>query len=58
VPPLAAAAGKTQAAAKAKKKKAPPQVFYRWTDESGVVHVAQNPPAAGTSYSTIRALDD
>ena len=34
-----------------------PEFFYRWRDDSGVVHVAQNPPAAGTEYTTIRAVD-
>jgi len=34
-----------------------PQVYYRWNDESGRVHVAQAPPADGVTYSMIRALD-
>lgn len=49
VPPLARAA--------ARKKAAKPTFFYRWRDADGVVHVAQNPPASGTEYSTIRAVD-
>ena len=49
VPPLAALAARRQASK--------PKVFYKWKDAGGVVHVAQNPPAAGTAYSTIRALD-
>jgi soluble lytic murein transglycosylase-like protein len=49
VPPLAYLA--------ARKKAPKPKVFYRWRDASGVIHVAQNPPATGTTYSTIRALD-
>jgi soluble lytic murein transglycosylase-like protein len=50
-PPLARLAGRRKAAPPK------PKFFYRWKDESGVVHVAQNPPTAGTTYSTIRALD-
>ena len=53
VPPLAYLA----ASKKAAKPKKAPQVFYKWRDTNGVVHVAQNPPAAGTTYSTLRALD-
>lgn len=34
-----------------------PQTYYRWNDETGHVHLAQAPPADGTSYSIIRALD-
>jgi hypothetical protein len=34
-----------------------PQVYYRWNDEAGHVHVAQAPPADGVTYSMIRALD-
>ncbi len=49
VPPLAYLA--------ARRKASKPKVFYKWTDATGVVHVAQNPPTAGTTYSTIRALD-
>ena len=49
VPPLAKVT--------ARKKAAKPKFFYRWRDESGVVHVAQNPPASGTEYTTIRAVD-
>ena len=50
VPPLSYLAGR-------KKKASKPKFFYRWRDASGVVHVAQNPPASGTTYSTIRAVD-
>jgi transglycosylase-like protein with SLT domain len=53
VPPLAYLA----APKKASKPKKAPKVFYKWRDTNGVVHVAQNPPAAGTTYSTLRALD-
>jgi hypothetical protein len=50
------------AAAKAAKKPAKltparPRIYYRWKDASGVMHVAQEPPAEGVVYSTIRALD-
>jgi hypothetical protein len=34
-----------------------PRTYYRWKDASGVLHVAQEPPAEGIVYSTIRALD-
>jgi Transglycosylase SLT domain len=34
-----------------------PRTYYRWKDASGVIHVAQEPPAEGVVYSTIRALD-
>jgi soluble lytic murein transglycosylase-like protein len=40
-----------------RKKASKPQVFYKWRDAAGVVHVAQNPPTAGETYSTIRAQD-
>jgi len=40
-----------------KASKPKPKVFYRWRDAEGVVHVAQNPPTAGETYSTIRSLD-
>jgi soluble lytic murein transglycosylase-like protein len=56
-PPLAKAAGKAggkKAAAKAKPK---PQYFYKWKDAAGIVHVAQTPPADGSTYTTIRAND-
>jgi transglycosylase-like protein with SLT domain len=53
VPPLAYLA----APKKASKPKKAPKVFYKWRDTEGVVHVAQNPPGDGTTYSTIRALD-
>ena len=34
-----------------------PQVYYRWNDETGHIHVAQAPPSEGVTYSMIRALD-
>jgi hypothetical protein len=34
-----------------------PNVYYRWTDGSGIVHVGQATPPEGVTYSTIRALD-
>jgi hypothetical protein len=39
------------------KTTAKPRVFYRWKDPEGVLHVGQNPPADGVTYSMIRALD-
>jgi len=57
----APAAAVTAVAAPAKKggklKPARPRIYYRWRDASGVLHVAQEPPAEGVVYSTIRALD-
>ena len=54
-PPLANAGARVSARkAKAKPK---PQFFYRWKDASGIVHVAQAPPADGSTYTTIRAND-
>lgn len=34
-----------------------PRIYYKWSDESGVLHVAQAPPKDGVIYSMIRALD-
>jgi hypothetical protein len=34
-----------------------PRAYYKWTDESGVLHLASSPPAEGVVYSMIRALD-
>lgn len=34
-----------------------PRTYYRWRDERGLTHVAELPPAEGTVYTTIRALD-
>jgi hypothetical protein len=49
----------SKAAAKRTGKLTParPKTYYRWKDASGVMHVAQEPPAEGVVYSTIRALD-
>jgi hypothetical protein len=41
----------------AKVTPARPSTYYRWTDASGVLHVATSPPGEGVSYSMIRALD-
>jgi hypothetical protein len=49
-PALARLAGRGKAVPK-------PRFFYRWKDESGILHVAENPPASGTAYSTTRAAD-
>jgi Transglycosylase SLT domain len=57
----AATAGAPQATAAAsrpaKLTPARPATYYRWTDGSGVPHVATTPPPEGTAYSMIRALD-
>jgi hypothetical protein len=34
-----------------------PRVYYRWRDERGVTHVAEEPPVEGTVYTMIRAMD-
>jgi hypothetical protein len=54
-PPLAYLAARHKVAKPKPKPK--PMFFYRWKDAEGVLHVAQNPPADGTTYSTIRAVD-
>ena len=54
-----AAAAATAGAVKRTGKLTParPKTYYRWKDASGVTHVAQEPPAEGVVFSTIRALD-
>lgn len=34
-----------------------PGIYYRWRDRKGVTRVAEEPPADGTVYTMIRALD-
>lgn len=34
-----------------------PRIYYKWRDERGTLHVAQDPPTDGIQYSLIRALD-
>jgi hypothetical protein len=34
-----------------------PDVFYKWIDPTGSLHVAQTPPGEGVVYSMIRAFD-
>jgi soluble lytic murein transglycosylase-like protein len=34
-----------------------PKTYYKWRDDKGVLHVADEPPGEGTPYATIRALD-
>jgi soluble lytic murein transglycosylase len=34
-----------------------PAIYYRWRDERGVTHVAEEPPEEGTVYTMIRAMD-
>jgi len=36
---------------------AKPRVYYRYTDERGTLHLAQDPPDEGVFYSLVRALD-
>jgi hypothetical protein len=55
---LRVAAARSRPAPKARKvEPARPRVYYRWRDERGVTHVAEAPPAEGTVYTTVRALD-
>jgi hypothetical protein len=54
-PALNAAAGAVKRTGKL--TPARPKTYYRWKDASGVTHVAQEPPAEGVVFSTIRALD-
>jgi len=54
-PAVAATAGSVKRTGKL--TPARPKTYYRWKDASGVTHVAQEPPAEGVVYSTIRALD-
>lgn len=51
-PSLAAAARKGGGRARPRAR-----VFYRWTDDKGIIHVGSNPPAPGVTYSTIRTVD-
>lgn len=34
-----------------------PRTYYKWRDDQGQLHVAQDPPAEGVTYTMIRALD-
>jgi hypothetical protein len=54
-PAVTAAAGAVKRTGKL--TPARPKTYYRWKDASGVTHVAQEPPAEGVVFSTIRALD-
>jgi hypothetical protein len=54
---VAAASTATATRRPGKLTPARPKTYYRWKDASGVTHVAQEPPAEGVVYSTIRALD-
>jgi hypothetical protein len=58
--PAAARASLRPGAGQARKGRlqpARPHVFYKWTDDQGVLHVAHKPPSEGVVYSMIRALD-
>jgi hypothetical protein len=55
---LGGVAATARAAPRARKlEPARPRIYYRWRDERGFTHVAETPPAEGTVYSTVRALD-
>jgi hypothetical protein len=56
-PKAPAAATRAAARRAARVTPARPRTYYRWKDASGVIHVAQEPPAEGVVYATIRALD-
>ena len=47
----------TLAPKKAPLEPARPRVYYKWSDERGVLHVAEAPPPEGVTYVSIRALD-
>lgn len=34
-----------------------PRIYYKWHDDRGSLHVAQDPPGEGVAYTMIRALD-
>jgi hypothetical protein len=34
-----------------------PRIYYKFVDVAGVLHVAQDPPAEGVSYTMLRAMD-
>jgi len=42
---------------KAKPVPVRPRIYYKWTDDSGGLHVAHTPPEEGVVYTMIRALD-
>jgi hypothetical protein len=53
-----APAATSQAAARpAKLVPARPRIYYKWRDDRGQIHVAQDPPEQGVTYTMIRALD-
>jgi hypothetical protein len=56
-PAQGAAPAAAPAARPAKLTPARPATYYKWTDGSGVPHVAMIPPPEGVTYSMIRALD-
>lgn len=48
---------RSASAARAKGTPLKPRTYYKWQGSDGVLHVSQDPPAEGTPFSTIRALD-
>ena len=54
---FAAAPSPPRPARPARVQPARPRIYYKWTDDRSIVHVAEAPPAEGVSYSMIRALD-
>jgi hypothetical protein len=55
---FAAAAARARTAPRRRRvEPARPRVYYRWRDEAGRTRVGMTPPAEGTVYSMIRALE-
>ncbi len=56
--PTRSASGQSRRSARPKRvEPARPGIYYRWRDQRGVTHVAEEPPTEGTVYTMIRALD-
>jgi hypothetical protein len=55
LPATAAAASRQQRAAVVPKPK--PRTFYRWTDDKGVPHMSDSPPAGGARYVAFKSGD-
>lgn len=55
--PARSVSGARRSARPQRLEPARPGIYYRWRDERGVTHVADEPPTEGTVYMMIRALD-
>ena len=56
-PALARLSPAPQPTPRAKPVPVRPRIYYKWTDDTGGLHVAHTPPAEGVVYTMIRALD-